>query len=374
MNVARILAVVALIMTFSITALSIDKKPFGKTEDGREVFLYTLKNSHGMEVEISTFGGDVVSIKVPDRTGKIADVVLGFDDLADYEKQGPYFGALVGRYANRIANGTFSLDGKTYHVPLNDGPNALHGGKRGFDKRLWDAKDSTDASGQHLHLHYLSKDGEEGFPGNLNVDVTYTVPADKNELQIAYKATTDKDTVLNLTNHTYYNLKGQGEGQIVDHEIMINADRFTPVNSTLIPTGEIKSVAGTPFDLRKLTKISAHIDDDNEQLKYALGYDHNWVLNGGGGKMELAAKVVEPTTGRVLEVLTDQPGVQFYTGNHLDGTAKGKGHVYKFRDGLCLETQHFPDSPNHPNFPTTELKPGQVFHTTTIYRFSTEKK
>ena len=254
MNLAKVL-VMALVMTFSVAALSMDinKKSFGKTQDGREVLLYTLSNKH-MQVVISTLGGDVVSIKVPDRNGKIADVVLGFDNLADYEKQGPYFGALVGRYANRIANGTFTLDGKTYHVPINDPPNALHGSKKGFDKKVWDAKDSSDASGTHLHLHYLSKDGEEGFPGNLNVDVTYTL-TEKDELRIEYVATTDKDTVLNLTNHTYFNLKGQGQGEIVGHEVMINADRFTPVDAHLIPTGDLKAVANTPFDFRKMTEI-----------------------------------------------------------------------------------------------------------------------
>ncbi|MGZ4788986.1 MAG: aldose epimerase family protein [Terriglobales bacterium] len=372
MNLARVLTALILTLFFAVAAFAIDKQSFGKTSDGREVFLYTLKNHNGMEVVITNFGGDVVSIKVPDRNGKMADVALGFDNVSEYEKQGPYFGALVGRYANRIANGTFTLDGKTYHVPTNDGPNALHGGKVGFDKRVWDAKESSDASGQHLDLHYLSKDGEEGFPGNLKVDVTYTLD-DKNELRIAYLATTDKDTVLNLTNHTYFNLKGQGEGDVLQHQIMIHADRFTPVNEHLIPTGELKPVQGTPFDLRKLTAIGAHENEDNEQLKLARGYDHNWVLN-SGGKMGLAAKVVEPTTGRVLEVLTDQPGVQFYTGNFLDGTAKGKGKVYNYRYGFCLETQHFPDSPNHPKFPTTELKPGQKFQSMTIYRFSTDKK
>jgi len=372
MNLARLVVVLALMFTFVMTVSAIDKKPFGKTSDGREVFLYTLKNQNGMEVVITNFGGDVVSMKAPDRDGKYADIALGFDTVADYEKQGPYFGALIGRYGNRLAGGKFTLDGKTYQVPTNDGPNALHGGKVGFDKRVWDAKESSDASGQHLHLHYLSKDGEEGFPGNLNADVTYTLD-NKNELRIDYLATTDKDTVLNLTNHTYFNLKGQGEGDILEHQIMINADRFTPVDAHLIPTGELKPVEGTPFDLRKAVAIGAHINDDNEQLKLGRGYDHNWVLN-TGGKMATAAKVVEPTTGRVLEVLTDQPGIQFYTGNFLDGTAKGKGKVYNYRNGFCLETQHFPDSPNHPNFPTTELKPGQKFKSTTIYRFSTDKK
>jgi len=371
MYLAKVALVLAILPLFSVAAFSIDKQSFGKTDDGKEVFLYTLKNAHGMEVVISTYGGDVMSIKVPDKNGKIADVVLAFDKVSDYEKPGPYFGALVGRYANRIAKGTFSLDGKEYHIPLNDGPNALHGGPKGFDKRVWDANESSDAAGQHLHLHYLSKDGEEGFPGNLNVDVTYTL-TDKNELEIHYVATTDKDTVLNLSNHTYFNLKGQGQGNILDHKIMINADKYTPVDATLIPTGELPAVAGTPFDFRKLTTIGAHINDDNEQLKIAHGYDHNWVLN-DPGKMREVVKVVEPTTGRVLEVITDQPGVQFYTGNFLNGSAKGKGSVYNQRDGFCLETQHFPDSPNHPKFPTTELKAGQKFHSTTIFRFTTEK-
>ena len=371
MYLVKVVLLLAILPSFAIAAFSVDKQSFGKTDDGKEVFLYTLKNAHGMEVVISTFGGDVMSIKVPDKAGKIADVTLAFDNVADYEKPGPYFGAIVGRYANRIANGSFKLDGKEYHVPQNDGPNALHGGNKGFDKRVWDAKQSSDASGQHLHLHYLSKDGEEGFPGNLNVDVTYTLNG-KNELELHYVATTDKDTVLNLSNHTYFNLKGQGQGNILDHKIMINADRFTPVDATLIPTGVLQPVEGTPFDFRKLTVIGARIDDDNEQLKLAHGYDHNWVLN-GGGKVRLAAKVVEPTTGRVLEVLTDQPGLQFYTGNFLNGSAKGKGSVYNKRDGFCLETQHFPDSPNHPNFPTTELKAGEKLESTTIFRFTTEK-
>jgi aldose 1-epimerase len=372
MNALKAITLAAGLLLLTLhAAAKINKESFGKTRDGREVFTYTLKNHKGMEVKITNFGGDVLSIKVPDAKGNIADVALGFDDLAGYEKQGPYFGAIVGRYANRLAKGQFTLDGKTCQVPTNDGPNSLHGGKVGFDKKVWDAKESSDASGDHLHLHYLSKDGEEGFPGNLNVDVTYTLN-DHNELRVSYSATTDKDTVLNLTNHTYFNLKGQGEGDILDHRITINADRFTPVDANLIPTGELDPVANTPFDLRKSTVIGAHINDDNEQLKLGRGYDHNWVLN-GGGKFGLAARVVEPSTGRVLEVLTDQPGVQFYTGNFLDGTAKGKGKVYNKRYGFCLETQHFPDSPNHKNFPTTELKPGQKFQSTTVYRFSTEK-
>jgi aldose 1-epimerase len=372
MNLAKAVMVLGLLLMLTLSAVAIEKKSFGKTQDGHEVFAYTLKNQSGMEVVITNFGGVVLSIKVPDRDGKFADIALGFDELADYEKKGPYFGALIGRYANRLAKGQFTLHGKTYQLPVNNGSNSLHGGNIGFDKRVWKPKESTDASGQHLHLHYLSKDGEEGYPGNVNVDVTYTV-TEKNELRISYSATTDKDTVLNLTNHSYFNLKGQGEGDILDHKMMINADRFTPVDANLIPTGELRPVSGTPFDFRQPTAIGARINDPDEQLKLGGGYDHNWVLN-GGGKMGLAARVVEPTTGRVLEVLTDQPGVQFYTGNFLDGTAKGKGKVYNHRFAFCLETQHFPDSPNHPKFPTTELKPGQKFQSTTVYRFSTEKQ
>ena len=374
MKKTRILAMSALLLTSVLSLAAVTKKPFGKTSDGKDITLYTLKNKSGMEVGIINFGGIVVSLKAPDRNGKFDDVVLGYNELAPYEKESqPYFGALIGRYGNRIAKGEFKLDGKTYHVPVNNGPNSLHGGKRGFDRRVWDAHESSDAQGDHLHLHYLSPDGEEGYPGNLNVDVTYTLPADKNELRIDYSATTDKDTVLNLTNHSYFNLKGQGNGDILGHELMLNADRFTPDDENLIPTGELKPVAGTPFDFRKSTAIGARIKQDDPQLKLARGYDHNWVLN-GGGKFGLAARVVEPTTGRVLEVSTDQPGVQFYTGNFLDGSEKGKdGKVYNFRYAFCLETQHFPDSPNHPKFPTTELKPGQKFHSSTIFKFSAEK-
>jgi aldose 1-epimerase len=362
--------VALILVVICLPAFAQQKQSFGKTKDGTEVFAYTLKNKGGMEARITNFGGVVQSLMVPDRNGKMADVVLGFDKLADYEKTGPYFGALIGRYGNRIRNAEFKLDGKTYHLAKNNGPNTLHGGNVGFDKRVWDVKA---ASPNSLHLHYLSKDGEEGFPGNLNVDVVYTV-TDNNELKIDYSATTDKDTVLNLTNHSYFNLKGQGNGDILQHKMMINASRFTPVNDTLIPTGELKPVAGTPFDFTKSTEIGARINAKDQQIVYGKGYDHNFVLNGTAGKMRSIATVTEPTTGRVLDVSTDQPGVQFYTGNFLDGTQIGKGgKPYQQRYAFCLETQHFPDSPNQPKFPTTELKPGQKYHSTTIYKFSTQK-
>jgi aldose 1-epimerase len=330
-----------------------------------------------MEVTITNFGGRIVSLKVPDRRGKSDDVVLGFDSLQGYlgdNDHNPYFGAIVGRYANRIAKGKFTLDGHTYTLPINNAPNSLHGGNKGFDRRVWEAAESSDGAGQHLRLHYVSKDGEEGYPGNLDVTVVYTLPADRNELRIEYAATTDKDTVLNLANHSYFNLAGQGEGDILGHEIMIEAGRFTPVDSTLIPTGKLQPVAGTPFDFTKPHAIGERINAADEQLKYGRGYEHNFVLNGTAGRMRLAARVREPKSGRVLEVLTDQPGLQFYTGNFLDGTIKGKGgKTYAHRGAFCLETQHYPDSPNHQQFPSTELKPGQRFHSETVFRFSAEK-
>jgi aldose 1-epimerase len=348
----------------------IKRSTFGKME-GQTVDLYTLTNSHGMQVAITNYGGRVVSIMVPDRSGKMGDVINGFDHAEQYGSD-PYFGALIGRYGNRIAKGHFSLDGKVYSVPVNDGPNSLHGGLKGFDKRIWTAHELKQAPAA-LELTYLSKDGEEGYPGNLTVKVVYTL-TETNELKIDYTATTDKDTVLNLTNHTYFNLAGQGNGDILKHLMMINAGRFTPIDSTLIPTGELRKVEGTPFDFRKPTAIGARIDQDNEQLKFGRGYDHNFVLDRKGMGLELAARVVEPDSGRVLEVLTTEPGLQFYSGNFLDGTIHGKGDkVYGHRSAFCLETQHFPDSPNHPSFPTTELKPGQTYHQTTIYKFSTAK-
>jgi aldose 1-epimerase len=347
-------------------------KPWGKA-DGKPVSLYTLKNSAGMEVTITNYGGTITAIRVPDRHKKIEDVALGFDSIEGYTAKSNtgYFGALIGRYANRLANGTFKLDGHEYHVPTNEPPNMLHGGNRGFDKRIWRAKDVSKPGSPSLQLHYLSADGEEGFPGTLQATVTYTL-SDKNELRIDYSATTDKDTVLNLTNHSYFNLSGPGSGSILDDKIMLAADHYTPVNKTLIPTGEIAPVAGTPFDFRTSMVIGGRIGASNEQLKFANGYDQNFVLNHKPGAMALAAKVEDPKSGRVMEIFTDQPGIQFYTGNFLNGTVHGVGGVYKFRSALALETQHFPDSPNHPNFPSAELKPGEKFHSSTIYRFSTE--
>jgi aldose 1-epimerase len=341
--------------------------------DGKPVFLYTLRNPAGMEVTITNYGGTVTTIKAPDRNKKFDDVVLGFDSLAGYTSKDNtgYFGAIIGRYANRIAHGTFTLDGKVYHIPTNEGANMLHGGNRGFDKRVWDAKEISSAPGPGLELHYLSPDGEEGFPGNLHVTVRYTLGA-QNDLRIDYTATTDKNTVLNLTNHSYWNLSGAGSGTILDDKLTLMADRFTPVDSTLIPTGAIDSVAGTPLDFRKATAIGARINDDYEQLKLGKGYDHNFVLNSGGGSLALAAKVEDPKSGRVLEVETTQPGIQFYSGNFLNGKTSGIGGPFNYRAALALETQHFPDSPNHSNFPSTALHPGETFHQTTVYRLSTE--
>lgn len=349
---------------------NIKKQSFGKTPEGSTVELYTLTNRKGVEAAITNYGGIVVQLRVPDRKGNLADVVLGYDDLDGYIHDKAYLGALIGRYGNRIAQGKFSLGGKTYTLARNNGENTLHGGLKGFNQAIWRATELESKDGPSLQLEYLSKDGEEGFPGNLSVKVIYTL-TDDNELKIEYSATTDKETVLNLTNHSYFNLAGAGNGDILQHQVMLKADKFTPVNESLIPTGELRSVQGTPMDFRTPTAVGARIDQDDVQLKYGRGYDHNWVLESGGSKTPtLAASVYEPGTGRTLEVWTTEPGVQFYTGNFLDG-AKGKsGKVYQRRYALCLETQHFPDSPNQPNFPSTVLKPGQHYHTVTIYKFS----
>ncbi len=343
----------------------VTKQPFGKTTDGTPVEIYTLKDATA-EVRIMTYGGIVQTVKIPDRKGKMADVVLGFDSLEGYEKNpGPYFGALIGRYANRIANGEFKLDGHTYTLPKNDHGNTLHGGTRGFDKVVWKAKEIPDG----VELTHVSPNGDQGFPGTLTAVVKYTLVG--HALHIDYSATTDKDTVVNLTNHSYWNLSGQGNGTILHDELKINADYFTPINAKLIPTGVLEPVAGTPFDFRKLTVIGSRINENNQQLHNANGYDDNFVLDKPAGQFGEAAEVYDPTSGRVLTVWTTQPGIQFYTGNFLDGTIKGKdGKVYVHRGALALETQHYPDSPNQPKFPSTELKPGQHYHQVTEFRFS----
>lgn len=348
---------------------SVKKEDFGKM-DSQSVELYTLTNRNGVEARIITYGGSVVSLKVPERNGNFDDVMLGFDKLDDYLKSTSFFGALIGRYGNRIARGHFTLNGHEYTLATNNGANHLHGGKRGFDKVIWSARPVQMKGGAALELTYLSKDGEEGYPGNLSVKVTYRL-TDNNELQIDYSATADEDTIVNLTHHSYFNLAGQGNGDILNHQLMINADRFTPVDSGLIPTGELRDVKGTPFDFTQPTRIGARISDANEQLKFGNGYDHNFVLNGKIGSMRQAARVFDPMTGRVMEVFTTEPGLQFYSGNFLDGSQIGKGgKVYQFRYGFCLETQHFPDSPNQSAFPSTVLKKGSKYQTSTIYRFS----
>ena len=370
----------ALLLFCSIVALGLapaaagqgmpKRESFGQTGGGQAVDIYTLKNGRGAEARITTYGGTVVSLKVPDRAGKLDDVVLGFDDVQGFEKTTTYMGALIGRYANRIAKGRFTLNGKEYTLATNNGENHLHGGVRGFDKVVWKARPLAARGGQALELTYLSKDGEEGYPGNLNVRVVYTL-TDANELKIDYHATTDKDTVVNLTNHNYYNLAGQGSGDILGHLLTINAGRFTPTDAGAIPTGELRPVRGTPFDFTRPTAIGARINQDEEQLKLGKGYDHNFVINGRAGTLRLAGRVSEPTTGRVMEVWTTEPGMQLYTGNYLDGSDTGKGgKPYRHRYGFCLETQHYPDSPNRPEFPSTALRRGARFRSTTVYKFS----
>lgn len=354
-----------------VKKMSVTKQPFGKTADGQQADLYTLTNAHGLQAQITNYGAIVTRLFVPDRTGKLEDVVLGYDSLEDYIKETPYFGAIVGRYGNRIAGGHFTLDGKSYQLATNNnGVNHLHGGNKGFDKVIWQAEPIEGPEAVALKLTYVSKDGEEGYPGTLKATVIYSL-TNNDELKIQYLATTDKATPVNLTHHGYWNLTGGAKRDILDHELMLNADRFTPVDETLIPTGELRPVEGTPFDFRNPTAIGARINGDDQQLKYGKGYDHNWVLTRKGEGTSLAARVVEPSSGRIMEVYTTEPGVQFYAGNFLDGHNIGKGGVaYKHRYGLCLETQHFPDSPNHPNFPSTILKPGQEYRTTTTYKFS----
>lgn len=367
----RVAIGVVLVGAVSMTAeakTKVTSQPFGKLPDGTPVEIYTLSDGT-YEARIATYGGVLVSMKTPDRNGKSADVLLGFDDVDGYfaNFNGPsdaFFSAIIGRYANRIAHGSFTLDGQKYSLPKNNGENTLHGGPHGFNNVVWKAKSVADG----VELTYLSKDGEAGFPGNLTATVQYTLV--KGDLRIEYSATTDKATVVNLTNHAYFNLAGQGD--ILKHELTLHASRFTPVDAGLIPTGELKPVESTPFDFRKATAVGARINADDAQIRLGHGYDHNWVLDGKGGKLAEAAEVYDPSSGRVLKVLTDQPGIQFYSGNFLDGSIKGKGGVPDvLHAALCLETQHFPDSPNHPDFPTAELKPGQRYHTVTVYSFST---
>src|SRR5579859_3967755 len=353
----------------SSAPIQVSRKSFGQMPDGKEVYLFSLRNTKGAEALISNYGGIVTSLKMPDRKGNFGDVVLGYDNLKDYLKESPFFGALIGRYGNRIARGKFTLDGQQYTLATNNYPNALHGGNKGFDKVVWQASVVALPDGAGLKLTYLSKDGEEGYPGNLSVTVVYTL-TDDNALKIDYTATTDKDTVVNLTQHSYFNLAGNDS--ILNHVVMIPADKFTPVDSTLIPTGDLRPVDGTPFDFRTPTAIGARINQDDEQLKFGKGYDHNWVINKPLGQYGLMARVTEPASGRVLEVFSIEPGLQFYSGNFLDGTLKGKGGwVYQFRAAFCMEPQHYPDSPNKPQFPSVVLKPGQTYHNLIVYKFST---
>ena len=351
------------------TNFPIQKEKFGEV-NGMPVEIYTLTNDRGAMVRITNYGAIVQSLFVPDRNNKFEDVVLGYDSLSGYLRVNPYFGAIVGRYGNRIGKGKFTLDGKTYQLSINDGENHLHGGINGFDKKVWKAEEVKSDLGPALKLTYFSPDMEEGYPGNLTLNVTYTLTND-NELRIDYSATTDKKTILNPTHHSYFNLTGSASNTILDHKLMIDADKFTPVDNELITTGELSDVAGTPFDFREPTSIGSRINDDNQQLKFGRGYDHNWVLNNYDGSVHKVASLYDSTSGRFMELYTDQPGLQFYSGNFLDGSIKGKnGVVYNYRSGLCLEAQHFPDSPNKRNFYSVVLNPGEVYKQTTIYKFS----
>jgi aldose 1-epimerase len=357
---------------------TITEAPFGNMPDGTPVKIYTLRNSRGAEARIMTYGGIVQKLTMPDKNGNFADVVLGFDNLEGYDNTNyvdacPYFGALIGRYGNRIGGGKFTLEGQTYTLPQNDHGNTLHGGLKGFDKVVWTpVKADVGPEGPELVLHYLSKDGEQGFPGNLNVTATYTL-TDDNALKLVFTATTDKPTVVNLTHHSYFNLSGQGNGDILGDLAYINSDKITAVDSHLIPTGEYLDVAGTPFDFRTPTAIGARINDPNQILQYGPGYDDNWVINNPPGKFGLQARVTDPNSGRVMEVWSDQPGLQFYTGNFLNGTLTGKdGKVYTRRSAFTMEPQDYPDAPNHPDFPSSELKPGETYHNTIEYKFSVE--
>lgn len=363
------------LLTAGAAAESTAPKSFGRLPDGRETHLYTLSNAHGLQVEITNYGGTIVRLLVPDREGKLEDVTLGFASVEPYPKQSPYFGALIGRVGNRIANGRFTLDGRTYTLAKNNTPGGmgctLHGGEVGFDKVLWDAEPATRDGQPALRLRYTSKDGEEGFPGKLAVEVVYSLTPDHG-LRIEYSATTDRPTPVNLTNHAYFNLAGEGSGTILDHVLTVKAKRYTPVDAGLIPTGEIALVANTPFDFTTPRAIGERVNVEHEQLRFGGGYDHNFALDSQDGSLALAAEVYEPKSGRRMEVLTTEPGLQFYSGNFLDGTLTGKsGRSYVHRGAFCLETQHYPDSINQPAFPSTVLRPGEAYRSTTVYRFST---
>ncbi len=351
---------------------NIKRETFGITPEGKAVDAFTLTNARGLEVRVINYGGIITSLLAPDRSGNLADIVLGFDALDGYLDNKPYFGAIIGRYTNRIADGKFILDGREYTLAKNNGTNSLHGGLRGYNKVTWEAEPFHNQQQTGVILIYRSKDGEEGYPGNLGVKVTYTLTGE-NELIFDYEAETDKATAINLTQHTYFNLAGEGNGDVLGHELWLNADRFTPVDKTLIPTGELRSVRGTPLDFTQPTRLGARIDATYNQLAFAGGYDHNFVINGEDHKPKLTARVREPNSGRVLEAHTTEPGVQLYSGNFLDGSAVGKhGHAYQKREAFCLETQHFPDSVHHSHFPSTILRPGQRFHSQTIFKFSVE--
>jgi aldose 1-epimerase len=360
--------------TAKSAAPTITKEPWGTTSQGDAVFRYTLTNDHGMVVRIITYGGALQEVRVPDRDGDLANVTLGFNDIAGYQSSdNQYFGCITGRYANRIANGTFTLDGETYQLPINNPPNSLHGGNVGFDKRIWAATPFKKGGSVGLKLTYTSPDGEQGYPGTLETEVVYTL-TNRNQIVIDYRARTDAKTIVNLTNHAYWNLAGEGSGTILDHVLELNASHYTPISNVLIPTGAIDPVAGTPFDFTTPTAIGARINDANEQLTNGQGYDHNFVLdrrNSRSKSLRLAARVTEPTSGRVLSIFTSEPGIQFYSGNFLFGQLGTSGQPYNFRDGFALETQHFPDSPNQPDFPSTVLNAKQTYKTSTIYQFST---
>ncbi|WP_026753440.1 aldose epimerase family protein [Sediminibacter sp. Hel_I_10] len=356
--------------TMSEETQNIIKSDFGKLDDGTIIEQYTLKNTNGVELNVITYGGRITSLKVPNKDGEFENVVLGFDTIEDYEKDNPFFGALIGRFGNRIANGKFNLEGKEYTLATNDGSNHLHGGVKGFDRVVWTAEPIEGTDDSSLKLTYLSKDGEEGYPGNLNVTVLYTLTND-NALEVSYEATSDMATVVNLTQHAYFNLTGDFSKDILEHKVVIDADAFLPVDETLIPTGEIRKVQGTPFDFTSVKQVSKEINADNEQLKRGQGYDHCWILNGDKGVLRFAASAYDDTSGRFMEIYTEEPAIQFYTGNFLDGTLPmPNGGMYAHRTGFCLETQHYPDAPNQKAFPSTVLEPGDTYTTKTIFKFS----